>query len=271
MKKTNNTNNIISRRAKLILNASPNLVLVTNGKKIIDGNQTFLDFFEYENTESFVKDYSCICDMFLQRDGKNYLQKIDNNGISWVTKVLENKWHSHLKTLIKDTNGVEHIFEVSAKSIIDDLTNEIEIVTVFNDITHIEAQAQIMEDMEMPILDISNDIFLIPMIGIIDSVKSQRLMENILENIQSKESKVVVVDISGITTIDSAVAAHLIKITKATRLMGCNSIVSGVSPAIAQTIVNLGIDIDNIDTTANLKTALTVAFKLCNLELSVIL
>ena len=82
---------------------------------------------------------------------------------------------------------------------------------VFNDITHKEAQSQLMENMEMPLLDIS-----------------------------------------GITTIDSVVAAHLIKITKATKLMGCNAILSGVSPAIAQTIVNLGIDIDHIETTVNL-------------------
>ncbi len=256
-----------STRSKLILDASPNLVLVSNGKEIIDGNQTFIDFFGYKTVDEFTKKYSCICDLFLQVDGKNYLEKIDANSVSWTTKVLENEWHSHLKALIKDYNGVEHIFEVSGKKLEDPTTKTVEVVMVFNDITHIEAQAQLMENMEMPILDISNDIFMIPMIGIIDSVKSQKLMENILENIQVKESKVVVVDISGITTIDSAVAAHLIKITKATKLMGCSSIVSGVSPAIAQTIVNLGIDIETIETTANLKTALSLAFKICKFEL----
>ena len=257
-----------SSRAKLILDASPNLILVSDGNKIIDGNQTFLDFFGYEKVEDFLKDYDCICDLFLQQDGRDYLEKKDSNGTIWATKVLENKWHKHHKALIKDKNGAEHIFEVSGKSLKDPNSDTVEVVMVFNDITHIEAQAQLMENMEMPILDISNDIFMIPMIGIIDSIKSQKLMENILENIQIKESKVVVVDISGITTIDSAVAAHLIKITKATKLMGCNSIVSGVSPAIAQTIVNLGIDIAHIETTANLKSALTVAFKFCKFELS---
>lgn len=257
-----------SSRAKLILDASPNLILVSDGVKIIDGNQTFLDFFGYETVEKFLNDYDCICDLFLQQDGRDYLEKKDSNGTIWATKVLENKWHKHYKALLKDQNGSEHIFEVSGKSLKDPNSDTVEVVMVFNDITHIEAQSQLMENMEMPILDISNDIFMIPMIGIIDSIKSQKLMENILENIQIKESKVVVVDISGITTIDSAVAAHLIKITKATKLMGCNSIVSGVSPAIAQTIVNLGIDIEHIETTANLKSALTVAFKLCKFELS---
>lgn len=255
-------------RSKLILDASPNIVLVSDGKKIIDGNQAFLDFLGYEKVTDFTDKYACICDLFLQQDGQSYLEKIDSNGISWSTKVLENKWHSHLKVLIKDLNNVEHVLEVSGKQLEDPDTNTMEVVMVFNDITHIEAQAQIMENMEMPILDISNEIFMIPMIGIIDSIKSQKLMENILENIQEKESKVVVVDISGITTIDSAVAAHLIKITKATKLMGCSSIVSGVSPAIAQTIVNLGIDIETIETTANLKTALGVAFRLCKFELT---
>ena len=259
------TNNL---RAKLILDATPNIVLVSNGSKVIDGNQTFLDFFEYESIDDFLKNYDCICDLFLQQEGKDYLEKVDNDGVLWITKVLENEWHKHFKALIKDVNQVEHIFEVTGKSIKDPDSDNVEVVMVFNDITHIEFQAQMMENMEMPILDISNDIFMIPMIGIIDSIKSQKLMENILENIQAKESKVVVVDISGITTIDSAVAAHLIKITKATMLMGCNSIVSGISPAIAQTIVNIGIDIAHIDTTANLKTALAKAFKMCNFELS---
>lgn len=255
-------------RSKLILDATSNIVLVSNGSKVIEANQTFLDFFQYKDLEEFLDKYDCICDLFLQQSGKDYLEKIDSNGVLWTTKVLENKWDKHLKALIKDANGVEHIFEVSGKSMKDPHSDEIEMVMVFNDITHIEFQAQMMENMEMPILDISDDIFMIPMIGIIDSIKSQKLMENILENIQIKESKVVVVDISGITTIDSAVAAHLIKITKATMLMGCNSIVSGISPAIAQTIVNLGIDIAHIETTANLKTALAQAFKICNFELS---
>lgn len=261
-------NNINNLKAKLILDAAPNIVLVSNGSKVIDGNQTFLDFFDYNSIDEFLKKYDCICDLFLQQEGKDYLEKVDNNGVLWLDKVLDNKWHKHFKALIKDAHGVEHIFEVSGKSIKNPDNDILEVVMVFNDITHIEFQAQMMENMEMPILDISDDIFMIPMIGIIDSIKSQKLMENILENIQLKESKVVVIDISGITTIDSAVAAHLIKITKATMLMGCNSIVSGISPAIAQTIVNIGIDIEHIDTTANLKTALAQAFKISNFELT---
>lgn len=255
-------------RAKLILDASPNIVVVTDGTKLVEANQTFLDFFGYEIVSDFLKKHSCICDFFSHQEGKNYLEKVDSNGKPWTQKVLENEWKQHYKVLIKDQNGMEHIFEVSGKALKDPSSNITEEVMVFNDITHIEAQAQMMEDMEMPILDISNEIFMIPMIGIIDSIKSQKLMENILQNIQKKESRVVVVDISGITTIDSAVAAHLIKITKATKLMGCDSIVSGVSPAIAQTIVNLGIDIEHIETTANLKAALSLAFKFSKYELT---
>jgi len=255
-------------QAKLILDASPNIVLVSDGSNLLEANQTFLDFFQYESTESFLNDYDCICDFFLQDNENDYLEKIDQNGLVWIDKVLEDKWNKHFKALIKDANGVEHIFEVTGKSIKNEEAEIEEVVMVFSDITHIEFQTQMMENMEMPILEISNEIFMIPMIGIIDSIKSQKLMENILENIQAKQSKVVVVDISGITTIDSAVAAHLIKITKATMLMGCKSIVSGISPAIAQTIVNIGIDIANIDTTANLKNALEKAFNLCNFRLS---
>ncbi|MCK5293239.1 MAG: STAS domain-containing protein [Arcobacteraceae bacterium] len=113
--------------------------------------------------------------------------------------------------------------------------------------------------MEVPILEISDNIALIPLVGILDSVKSQTLMENILLSIKDKSTKITIVDIEGIMIVDSAVAAHLIKITKATRLMGCRTILSGIAPEVAQTMVNLGINLDDIFTTSTLKDALKLA------------
>ena len=65
-------------RAQLILDASPNLILISDSAKIIDGNQTFLDFFGYEKVESFLNDYDCVCDLFLQQKGRDYLEKKDS-------------------------------------------------------------------------------------------------------------------------------------------------------------------------------------------------
>jgi rsbT co-antagonist protein RsbR len=112
----------------------------------------------------------------------------------------------------------------------------------------------------IPVLDVAKSIAMVPLVGIIDSAKSQKLMEDMLNNIKVNETKIIILDILGIAVVDSAVAAHLIKITRATRLMGCETIISGISPSIAQTMVNLGIDTEQMTTTSTLKNALTLAY-----------
>lgn len=120
---------------------------------------------------------------------------------------------------------------------------------------------------DMPILKIAEEILMVPLIGTIDSVKSQKILESILFSIKELESKVIVIDIAGITVVDSSVAAHLIKIAKATKLMGCKSIVSGISPNIAQNIVNLGVDTSDIETTNTLKDSMVKAYNYIGFEL----
>jgi rsbT co-antagonist protein RsbR len=101
----------------------------------------------------------------------------------------------------------------------------------------------------------------LPVVGIIDSRRAQDIMAAMLAKIAETRSRVIILDISGVAVVDTAVANHLIKITKATRLMGCECTISGVSPAIAQTIVELGIDVGDVKTTATLQDSLVDAFK----------
>lgn len=116
-----------------------------------------------------------------------------------------------------------------------------------------------LSDINIPLLEISDYSVLVPMIGILDSTRTQKMMEGILQNIKQYSTKFIIIDIAGIVTIDSAVAAHIIKITKATRLMGAETIISGISPVIAQTIVNLGVSLENITTVSSLKEAIKLA------------
>jgi rsbT co-antagonist protein RsbR len=109
---------------------------------------------------------------------------------------------------------------------------------------------------------------MLPVVGIIDSRRAQDVMTAMLSRIAETRSTVIILDISGVAVVDTAVANHLIKITKATSLMGCECIISGVSPAIAQTIVELGIDVGNVKTTATLQDALTQAFRQTGIVLS---
>lgn len=128
-----------------------------------------------------------------------------------------------------------------------------------------EIQQQLLS-IEIPILDVATSIAMVPVIGILDSAKTQKLMQKILDHIKDKEVKVTILDISGITIIDSAVAAHLIKITKATKLLGTDTIITGISPDIAQTIVNLGISLNDVLTTSSLKNGLTSAYNILGFE-----
>ncbi|UTH75238.1 protoglobin domain-containing protein [Chromobacterium sp. IIBBL 290-4] len=128
-------------------------------------------------------------------------------------------------------------------------------------------QGRAMMEMSTPVTMIWQDILLLPIVGIIDSQRSQSIMEGILNKISSTRSRVFIMDISGVAVVDSAVANHLVKITKATQLMGCESLVSGLSPAIAQTIVHLGIDTEQISTFSTLRDALEAAFRICGLAI----
>jgi len=121
-------------------------------------------------------------------------------------------------------------------------------------------QSQALMEMSTPVTAIWQDILMLPIVGIIDSKRSQDIMNAMLSKIGDTRSKVIIMDISGVGVVDTAVANHLIKITKATKLMGCECTISGVSPAIAQTIVELGINVGEVRTTATLRDALEAAF-----------
>lgn len=115
---------------------------------------------------------------------------------------------------------------------------------------------------DLPLLKIADNVLMVPLVGAMDSVKSQKVMEDILLNIKEQATRVVVIDIAGINIVDSSVASHLIKIAKATRLMGCKAVVSGISPIIAQNIVNLGVDVSDLITTNTLQDAMEQAYRL---------
>jgi rsbT co-antagonist protein RsbR len=97
-------------------------------------------------------------------------------------------------------------------------------------------------------------------VGVIDSRRSQDLMQNMLQRISETHAKAFILDIAGVSVVDTSVANHLIKMVKASQLMGCVCLISGISPAIAQTIVELGIDTQDLKTTSTLRDALQIIF-----------
>lgn len=130
-------------------------------------------------------------------------------------------------------------------------------------------QAQALMEMSTPVTSLWDHILMLPVVGIIDSRRAQNMMSSVLHRIAETRAKVFIIDIGGVSVVDTAVANHLIKITQAARLMGCVCLLSGVSPAIAQTTVELGIDVGNVLTRATMRDALEEAFRLIKVEVSV--
>jgi rsbT co-antagonist protein RsbR len=132
----------------------------------------------------------------------------------------------------------------------------------------IGAQSKALMEMSTPVTQICSDILLLPLVGIIDSHRARDIMNGTLAKISETRARIFILDISGVAVVDTAVANNLIKITKATSLMGCSCTISGVSPAIAQTVVELGIDTGTIKTTATMRDALADAFRRVGMEIT---
>lgn len=122
-------------------------------------------------------------------------------------------------------------------------------------------QNQAVMAMSTPVTEIWDGILLLPIVGIVDSRRSEDIMNAVLNAIKTSKAKEFILDISGVGVVDTAVANYLISITKATALMGCRSTISGISPAISKTIIQLGIDIGEINTTSTMMDALSNSFE----------
>ncbi len=144
---------------------------------------------------------------------------------------------------------------------------------VIDEITRIQnfrlaESSKAMMEMSTPVTPIWEGILLLPLLGILDSSRTQDIMNKSLSKISETRTKVFILDISGVASVDTAVANQLIKITKATQLMGCEAIISGISPAIARTIIELGVNVGEVKTTSTLRDAFEIALKLINVHVS---
>ena len=121
-------------------------------------------------------------------------------------------------------------------------------------------QQEIME-LSTPVVKLWDGILALPIIGTLDSARTQVVMENLLQAVVASNSKYAIIDITGVPTVDTLVAQHLLKTITAARLMGAECIISGVRPQIAQTIVHLGINLEDVITKAKLSDAFALALQ----------
>jgi rsbT co-antagonist protein RsbR len=125
----------------------------------------------------------------------------------------------------------------------------------------IRRQQQELLELSTPVVKLWDGVLALPMIGTLDSARTQIVMESLLQRIVETGSEIAIIDITGVPTVDTLVAQHLLKTVTAIRLMGADCIISGIRPQIAQTIVHLGVDLQGVTTKANLADALSLALR----------
>lgn len=147
------------------------------------------------------------------------------------------------------------------------ITTLIDKLGLFTSETYIQSREKIirrqqdeMMELSTPVVKIWDHILALPLIGTLDSARTQVVMENLLQEIVNTESYVAIIDITGVPTVDTLVAQYLMKTVAAARLMGAECIVSGIRPQIAQTMVHLGVSFSDIVTKATLADAIRHAF-----------
>jgi len=125
----------------------------------------------------------------------------------------------------------------------------------------IMSQQQELLELSTPVVQLWKDVLALPLIGTLDSARTQVVMENLLQKIADTGALIAIIDITGVPTVDTLVAQHLLKTIAAARLMGADCIISGIRPKIAQTIVHLGVNLTDVVTKATLADAFIVALK----------
>lgn len=168
-----------------------------------------------------------------------------------------------------DLTGVEEAINI----LIDDLTYELkqskqmkesleeQLLKIKEQQKTIVKQQEDLLELSSPVTKVWDNILILPVIGTLDSQRTQIMMENLLEKIVKTGCTYSILDITGVPTVDTQVANHLLKTVTSARLLGAECIISGISPAIAQTIVHLGIDLSSIKTKATLQDAMIFAMK----------
>ena len=125
----------------------------------------------------------------------------------------------------------------------------------------IRRQQDELIELSTPVVKLWQGVVALPLIGTLDSARTQVVMESLLQRIVETDSSIAIIDITGVPTVDTMVAQHLLKAVTAARLMGADCIISGIRPQIAQTIVHLGLDLSEVTTKSSLADAVTVALE----------
>jgi methyl-accepting chemotaxis protein len=214
---------------------------------VITANDNFLDIFGYTLDEVAGKHHRIFCD-------PGYAESAEYREF-WQRLGRGEYEADEFKRLSKD--GAEIWLQASYNPIFDADGRPLKVVKFASDITQeVQRRSLALLEMSTPVTKIWDGVLFAPIVGIVDSKRSLDIMNKALGSIADTRANTLLLDIGGVAVVDTAVANHLIKIAKAAVLMGCKTIISGISPSIAQTIAELGIDLGAIQTTSTIEAAL---------------
>lgn len=174
---------------------------------------------------------------------------------------LKTPLFAHLRTALAD--DPQALVDETAKTsvLFDDLgLYTIEIFQKSREQVILRQQQELLE-LSTPVVQLWRNVLALPLIGTLDSARTQVVMENLLQKIVDTGALIAIIDITGVPTVDTLVAQHLLKTIAAARLMGADCIISGIRPQIAQTIVHLGVNLEDVITKATLADAFVVALR----------
>jgi rsbT co-antagonist protein RsbR len=134
----------------------------------------------------------------------------------------------------------------------------------------VRLQQEAIRELSTPVLQLREGLLMLPIIGVIDSIRARQLTEQLLRSIRSNRAKVIVIDITGVPAVDSKVANHLLQTVDACRLMGAKVIVTGLSPEIAQTLVAIGVDLSKLTTVSDLQGGIDEADRMLGYRVTLI-
>jgi rsbT co-antagonist protein RsbR len=132
----------------------------------------------------------------------------------------------------------------------------------------IREQQKAIRELSTPVLQVRGELLILPLVGVIDTQRARQVTEKLLTFIRDRRAKVVVIDITGVSTVDSQVANHLLQTVDASRLMGATVIVTGLSPEVAQTLVTIGVDLSKLNTVGDLQGGLAEAERILGYNVS---
>ena len=190
----------------------------------------------------------------------NAILKVLRINTTTIIQTVKQHLHEHQTALIEFLEALHTLTESAIEGIYHGYADYHSAV--------MQQQSQTLQELSTPIIPIHEGILVVPLIGAIDSQRAMNMMEILLEGINSYQADVIILDITGVPVLDTGVANHLLHTARAVRLLGSQIVLVGIGAEIAQTIVQLGIDLQDITTRANLQAGVEYALGLQNLMIA---